>query len=367
MSKQQQSDVLIVGGGPAGASAALAAAQAGVSVTLIERQGKPPSGVWPEWLGPAGVALCAESGLSAKDVDAVEFRGLRLHAWDLKSSTEVEDDGLHGWIVNRHRFDSAMLNAAKEAGATIQRGSAVTGLDLAEDHAELTLENGRGLRGRVVLIADGTDSTTARRANLVPAAAMHDVARNLTILVNTKKPRDSLDVIIGGSRNGQLATIVQLGKTVRATFATRDQSAQAMTAFRELCARATEADLLPACERHEVSERPCPAGVALGIDAHFGKGCLLIGDAGGFAADFSNEGIYPAMRSGQIAVETLRTALEAPVLQDELARFGAAWRGELADYLRMPHTDLSLLMPLVFSNPQMSKRVAQAFLLGQTF
>ena len=111
----------------------------------------------------------------------------------------------------------------------------------------------------------------------------------------------------------------------------------------------------------------CPSGVALDMDTHVGKRCLLIGDAGGFVAAFSNEGIYPAMRSGWIAADTALRALRAPVLQDELASFGVAWRGELADYLRMPNTDLSLLVPLVFNNEQMSRRVARAFLLGQTF
>jgi hypothetical protein len=50
-----------------------------------------------------------------------------------------------------------------------------------------------------------------------------------------------------------------------------------------------------------------------------------------------------------------------------LHSFGSAWRRDLADYLRLPNTDLALLMPLVFNNAQMSGRLARAFLLGQTF
>ena len=111
----------------------------------------------------------------------------------------------------------------------------------------------------------------------------------------------------------------------------------------------------------------CPGGAALDMDTHVGKRCLLIGDAGGFAAAFSNETVYPAMRSGWIAAETALRALHAPVLQDELASFSVAWRTDMADYLRMPNTDLSLLVPLVFNNEQMSRRVARAFLLGQPF
>ena len=103
------------------------------------------------------------------------------------------------------------------------------------------------------------------------------------------------------------------------------------------------------------------------MESHVGKRCLLVGDAGGFVTSFSHEGIYPALRSGELAAETVAAALRAPVLQDELASFSTLWRSELAGYLRMPNTDLGLLMPMVFNNPQMSRRVARAFLLGQAF
>jgi len=73
------------------------------------------------------------------------------------------------------------------------------------------------------------------------------------------------------------------------------------------------------------------------------------------------------MRSGWKAAEAADRALKAPVLQDELHSFSSAWRRDLADYLRLPNTDLALLMPLVFNNSQMSGRLARAFLLGQTF
>ena len=110
-----------------------------------------------------------------------------------------------------------------------------------------------------------------------------------------------------------------------------------------------------------------PAGVALDLDSHVGKRCVLADAAGGFIAAFSNEALYPAMRSGWLAVETIAEALKTDVPQDALLSFSATWRAELADYLRLPNTDLALLMPLVFNNAQMTARVARAFLLGSSF
>jgi flavin-dependent dehydrogenase len=109
------------------------------------------------------------------------------------------------------------------------------------------------------------------------------------------------------------------------------------------------------------------AGAALDFESHVGKRCLLVGDAGGFVSAFSNEGLYPALRSGWRAAEVAAAALRAPLLQDELAGFGNVWRSDLAEYLRMPNTDLGLLLPMVFTNAQMSRRIARAFFLGQAF
>jgi flavin-dependent dehydrogenase len=204
-------------------------------------------------------------------------------------------------------------------------------------------------------------------ANLFPAARMRDVPRCLFVEYETKQRETRLDVAVGANRAGQLATIARLGKTVSLAITTRAAEDPIEQQFRAFCAAALQAGLLPEGVPDEPQERLSPGGIALDMDTHVGKRCLLIGEAGGFVAAFSNERIYPAMRSGWIAADAALQALAAPVVQDELASFGVAWRQELADYLRMPNTDLSLLVPLVFNNEQMSRRVARAFLLGQAF
>jgi flavin-dependent dehydrogenase len=173
-------------------------------------------------------------------------------------------------------------------------------------------------------------------------------------------------VAIGATREAKLATIVRDGRQARVSLVTRDSRTAPQDQFRELWLAAQHAGALPAAASAPQA-RDTPTGVALDLDSHVGKRCLLIGDAGGFVCAFSHEGIYPAMKSGCVAVEVAAAALPAPLIQDELGGFEAAWRGALADYLRMPNTDLSLLMPLVFNNEQMSRRVARAFVLGQQF
>ena len=360
-------DVVIVGGGPAGAVAALRAARQKATALVVEQEASPCAEPSVAWLGPAGVALCKECGLSGKNVGASEFKGLRLHSWDLRRNMLADDPELRGWLVDRARFDAALLKQATKAGAHALRGIELRGLDLAEDRVVLSLGDGRRASGRIMLIADGAASSTARMANLVSAAQMRDVPRCLFMEYETSEKKARLDVAVGANRAGQLATIVHLGKTISLAITTRAADVPVEQQFRTFYGGVLQAGLLPDGVPAEPRQRLSPGGVALDMDTHVGKRCLLIGEAGGFVAAFSNEGIYPAMRSGWIAADTALQALSAPVVQDGLASFSTVWRRELADYLRMPNTDLSLLVPLVFNNEQMSRRVARAFLLGQAF
>jgi flavin-dependent dehydrogenase len=108
-----------------------------------------------------------------------------------------------------------------------------------------------------------------------------------------------------------------------------------------------------------------PASAALDMDTHVGKHSLLIGDAGGFISAASNEGIYPAMWSAQIAVEVIDSALKSPQSQDELMSFETKWRTTMADYLRSPNTDIQFLLPLIFSNQPIADRMGAAFFSGE--
>jgi len=360
-------DLIVVGGGPAGAAAALRAARQRATVLVVDGEKSPRAKVYTGWLGPAGVGLCTKCGVSLRKAGASEFKGMHLHSWDLKRTTSVDDSELRGWLVDRAALDQALLSEATRVGAGVLHGVTVRDLNLGEERVVLHLSDGRDVAGQVVLIADGAASPTGRMANLVSAAQQPDVPQCAFAEYKTSQKLVRLDVAVGASRAGQLAAIVRRGKTVHVSIVTRVAQVPIAEQFQAFCQDALKRGVLPAGVPREPSQRVCPSGAALDMDTHVGKRCLLIGDAGGFVAAFSSEEIYPAMRSGWIAADTALRALNAPVLQDELASFGVAWRGELADYLRMPNTDLSLLVPLVFNNEQMSRRVARAFLLGQPF
>jgi flavin-dependent dehydrogenase len=360
---RDQSDLLIVGGGSAGAAAAIHAARQGATVTLLCPKSERDAGGC-EWIGPAGVKSAGQLGVTAKAIEAVKFCGLRLARFDLRQSIDISEAPLSGWIVNRSRWEAGLLELARAAGVTVVAASAIEQVSLAEQEVALQAPGRAAYRGRMLLIAEGHASPTAERLGLLPARTVEGVSAIATADFACGGPA-GLTVALGPGKVGLAATILCDGQRARLQVVTREPDTVALR-FGEFARSAQAAGLLPA-RLPEPQVASAPAGGALEMDSHVGKRTLLIGEAGGFVAAFSHEAIFPCLQSGCIAADVALRAIRAAVPQDELAGFGAAWRSDLADYLRMPNTDLSLLLPLVFGNAEMSKRVARAYLLGTAF
>jgi flavin-dependent dehydrogenase len=357
-------DLLIAGGGPAGCAAAIAAAQQKLRALLIEPQAHPKSASCAFWIGPAAIRMCLELGVDLAAIGGRAFSGVRLWPWDLSQPLAIEDPKLKGWIVQPEALGAALFAAAQAKGVDVAR-HAVTAVQRGENEVVVQLGEGRAATGRVLIIADGAEAATAGLAHL-PAGHVKGRPGAQAVL-DSPGEEGRLDIVLGAGRRIRVVTVARGGRKACVTLLARDSGPAATDQLADLLKRAGDSGLLPSLATASPLPVPCLAGAALEIESHVGKRCLLIGDAGGFVSSFSNEGIYPALRSGWLAAQTAARALAARVPQDELATFSAAWRSDLADYLRMPNTDLALLLPMVFTNPQMARRLAHAFLLGIPF
>ena len=90
---------------------------------------------------------------------------------------------------------------------------------------------------------------------------------------------------------------------------------------------------------------------------------LLIGPAGGFYSACA-EDVYPNCWSSIFAVDVAKKALGEKHLQDALQPYRHKWGSTLGDYLRGPQQNLRFLLPLVYRNPVMTARMAEAILSG---
>jgi menaquinone-9 beta-reductase len=162
-------DALVVGGGPAGSSAALRLARAGFNVTVLERSRFPRSKVCGEYLSPAACAALAELGVIAQVAsEAHALRSVTL-AGPGTAAVNLHLPGDGALSIARSRLDAILLDAAKAAGARVVTGAF---LDAREGEGDVCIRyrdacgSEVDTRAGVLIGADGAWSSVAQRVGM---------------------------------------------------------------------------------------------------------------------------------------------------------------------------------------------------------
>ena len=156
-------DAVVVGGGPAGLAAALAARRAGLAVALVERGRPPLDKACGEGLMPSAVAALARLGV-VPPARAAPFTGIRYVCGQRVAEADFAG-GATGRGVRRTLLHGALAEAATTAGVELHWGRAATGLTargIATDAGEIA--------ARYVVGADGLRSKVRAWAGLARAS-----------------------------------------------------------------------------------------------------------------------------------------------------------------------------------------------------
>jgi menaquinone-9 beta-reductase len=160
-------DAIIIGGGPAGASAAILLAQAGWSVAVVEKKPFPRRKVCGEFISATSWPLLTELGVGQELLACAgpEIRQVGFYAGDTLLAAAMPDAGgrARGWgrALGREHLDTILLARAARAGAEVLQPAAVTHIENrngGHDCTVLRKETGesRKLRARVIIAAHGS-------------------------------------------------------------------------------------------------------------------------------------------------------------------------------------------------------------------
>jgi geranylgeranyl reductase family protein len=169
--ESDECDVVVVGGGPAGAAAAARLAARGFLTVLIDRAGFPRDKVCGDFVGPMALAELADLGVAQTEAFAATaaMAQLALHIdADQPAVMSIPTiDGIPGYgrVIPRLQLDAWIQDAARRAGATVLDGRKAEAVERAPDGIVVRGRSPAGLwqlRARLLLGADGSNSMVAR-------------------------------------------------------------------------------------------------------------------------------------------------------------------------------------------------------------
>jgi len=285
-------DLAVIGGGPAGSTAAAIAARHGLNVVLLERGSFPRDKVCGEFVSAEGLAVVAELAPHLL-ADAPEIRTSIWFAGRGPGRRFDLPEPARG--ISRLALDAALWECAGKAGATLRPRATVSGRVPDGGNWRLPIAGGDAVAAAHVLDAGGRNGrrspwigVKARFEGLTIGAAveMHLFAGGYCGLAPVERGWVNACALIHRRLAGDLA-------------ATRDFArwARACCASPSLAARLAEA--------RQATPTVVTVQVGLGSQTAARGGIWFAGDASGFLDPFAGDGLARAMLSGKLAAERL--------------------------------------------------------------
>jgi flavin-dependent dehydrogenase len=315
-------DVAIVGGGPAGSTCAAFCAAAGLRTLLLEREKFPREIVCGDCLNPSCGPILRRLGIAEGVrqlphgiLGAVEFiaiDGKRVIV-DLPSGDEREI------AIKRSLFDELLLRRAVEFGVAVRDATTVSALEKnSSDHWQITA--GEDIFETGVLVgADGRNSTVARLCNLLPRPERERIALQAHIPL----PKNFGDRVV--------LQFLRYGYSGQAPVNSHQLNLCLVSEPSQMPALRRWAKKQFALSQNQPWRTITPLTRAAIPPAH--ESLLLIGDAARVVEPFTGEGIYYALRSGELAAAAIVKIIRGEDRQTALRAFAYAhaemYRGRL--------------------------------------
>jgi geranylgeranyl reductase family protein len=333
-------DVIVIGAGPSGATAAFHLAQSGLNALVLEKTQFPREKVCGDGLTPRAVKELLAMGVPTDTDGWLRHKGLRIvgagHTIELPWP-ELGSFPDYGLIRTRMDFDETLARHAQKAGARLLEQTTVTGpvFDRANRVAGVTAKQADGsevtYRAPLVLVCDGNSSRFSLELGL---HKREDRPMGVAVRTYYTSPRHDEEWLeswleLWDTSRGERKLLPGYGwifpvgdGTCNVGLGVLNNSCGfGKTDYRAML-KAWMASCPPEWGFTEETRTGPILGAALPMgfnrQPHYTRGALLVGDAGGMVNPFNGEGIAYAMESGRIAADVAVQALGRSGAQREL-------------------------------------------------
>ena len=334
----RDAQVVVVGGGPAGAYTAWSLARAGVDVLVVDRARFPRDKPCSEYLSPEASRLLHAMGVleEVERLGPARLTGMRVLAPG-GATIHGEFRASHGWrgftdyglAIRRRVLDDVLLARARSAGARVVEGLRVDDVVEAGGRVAGVRTSGdagsRELRAALVVGADGLRSVVARRLGLARTGWPRRIAL-VTHYAGVAGLGDAGEMSV--ERGGYHGIAPVGGGVANVAIVIPERRAREIAGDPAGFVERWIAERPALRERFAGATRVSPVRATGPFASHarrgWAPGAALVGDAADFFDPFTGEGIYAALRGAELLAPRLVGALQAHdgVAADrELARY----------------------------------------------
>ncbi|MCP4216002.1 MAG: geranylgeranyl reductase family protein [bacterium] len=320
-------DVVVIGGGPAGASSAYYAAKAGLETAVFDKRAFPRPKPCGGCLSGRCLPLLGKHALESVNSTIDEFR---LYA---PSFEFFAVDDVPGAFIRRESFDEAMVKDAVEAGARFTDNCPVKSVtSLADDGYEVVTAE-KTVQARYIIMASGFQKNALSRPFLtrepwdddyLAMCAVSETPVQNGVFDELGVKGHVLSVFMGAVPNGYGWCFVKDGCVNIGIGATAVliKDVGAGEYYKRFVRSLADRRLLPP-GFEPARERLFPLPFKKTVDKTVFGNTLLVGDAAGFVNPISGEGIYYAIKGGQLAAQAIGNNLRDGV---PLSSYRKEWR-----------------------------------------